>query len=212
MTKSKRFVSRMMFALLVLTLVSFCFVGFTFARYTSSGTQAATASVAKWSITDGSTEGSTPVSIDKLSPSMAEYTEGATRTNDIIAKVLTIKNEGDVSAKLTLNALHIELPEGTTLPTGEGTLTAEQVLAHFSVIVCKADGSEFVDTDLTLAPNGTLDVYAKVTWTSDISDTIKGDAADAEDTFIGQNVTTIEFDISYVAVQASELPEETPAA
>ncbi len=217
MTKSKKLVSRMMFALLVMTLVSFCFVGFTFARYTSSGTGSATASIAKWSVT-GTFEGTSGAALDmgKISPSKAEYTdtsyvEASARKNTTTTavKVLTIKNESDVDALLTLNVGDITAAIGT-LPTGT-TLTNDQVKAHFTVELCKQNGDAFTDADLKLAAKtesatAQLDVYAKITWTSDISATIFGTEADKEDTLIGQYVTALNFDIIYTAVQDSTLP------
>ena len=46
----ERFELKLSFILVVLTLLSCCFLGSTFARYTSGGTGTATVQVAKWDV------------------------------------------------------------------------------------------------------------------------------------------------------------------
>lgn len=87
--------------LLLLTLISGCFLGSTFARYVSKGEGDLSAGVAEWKITEtpSSAEGAATVSLDKFSPNMAEYVENQTRTrslNDVT--LFTLTNEGDVDA------------------------------------------------------------------------------------------------------------------
>ena len=67
------------------------------------------------------------------------------------------------------------------------------------------DGTAFEIT----AGTGTLYLYASVTWTS--ADTRLGSAtiSDALDTWVGENVASVGFNISYSAVQASEAPATT---
>lgn len=219
MTKNKRLVSRMMLTLVVLTLVSFCCVGFTFARYTSTGSGTATATIAKWSVT-GTFEGTseTPVSLSMISPKAADYT-GETyvaanaRTNTTApVEVLTITNASDVEAWVELT---VTKPETGSVSFATGmpanTLTEDQVWAHFTVEICKQNGDAFTAEELKLAAKtGTLEVYAKITWTSDLA-TIFGTDADAEDTLIGQYVTALNFGITYKAVQGTQIPA-APAA
>ena len=76
MTKRKNVVSKMLLLVLILTLISCCFLGSTFARYTSSGNGSATLNVAKWAIDikGGAIEGGMSVNFaEKLSPSKHDY-------------------------------------------------------------------------------------------------------------------------------------------
>lgn len=87
--------------LLLLTLISGCFLGSTFARYVSKGEGDLSAGVAKWSITEtpSSAEGAATVSLGDFSPNMAGYVENKTRKrslNDVT--LFTLTNEGDVDA------------------------------------------------------------------------------------------------------------------
>ena len=50
MVKKKRIVSKLILALVVLTAISCCFLGSTFARYTSGGSGASSVDVAKWDV------------------------------------------------------------------------------------------------------------------------------------------------------------------
>ena len=71
MTQKKSIASKLLLAAIALTLISFCFLGSTFARYTSSNGGQASLNVAKWDVSMG--EGSISVDFEKLSPSAAEY-------------------------------------------------------------------------------------------------------------------------------------------
>ena len=214
MTKSKKLVSRMMFALLVLTLVSFCFVGFTFARYISTGSGSATVNVAKWEITfksaDNAEAGSTEFTVAKLSPSKAEYSEGgAARTNSTgVIKVATIANTSDVAAHVTITTGNdVTLKTKTETTSGYDANNAKK---PFSIKLYSdaAGTAEISATGFDLeANNDTQDIYAVVTWTSDVG-VITGSAADENDTMIAQNVESISWTISYTATQDSQT---TPA-
>ena len=207
----------MMFALLVLTLVSFCFVGFTFARYTSSGNGTATATIAKWSVT-GTFAGEADAAIDmkNISPSMNEYNgtsyvaDNARKNTSKSIQVLTIKNESDVDAlvKVTATISIVEpSPAGVT-----DKMSAENILKHFTVTLYKADGTQITEDAIRLAAKASdseaaqLVVSAKITWTSDLNETVFGAAADAEDTYIGQYLDVLTVTINYTAVQGSQLP------
>lgn len=84
MTKKKNIASKLVLVLFVLTLISCCLLGSTFARYVSSGTGSASIDIAKWDIdiTGGGTGGSTTVTFGDLSPSMAEFSNSSTRSNE----------------------------------------------------------------------------------------------------------------------------------
>lgn len=232
MTKSKKFVSRMMFALVILTLVSFCFVGFTFARYTTGGTSTATVTVAKWDIAVTNTHTTTsPLDLSTLSPKAEAYQGGesydaskARSHSTARSQILTITNNSAVDANVTLTITvkvdTVDLTNvykiGSTTEKADATYVEALVAKHisFDLYDAASAGNEITADGYTI-PTLTakvesqdakvLDVYAVVTWTSDI-DSVFGAEADAEDTFIGQYVTGITYTVNYTAVQASQLP------
>ena len=104
-----RIFSKLFAALVVLTLISCCFMGTTFARYLTTNSNTASVNVATWNvdITAASTasEGTTTLSFDKLSPNMNENgATGANLTKSTAKKlVATITVTAEVDAKLTLD-------------------------------------------------------------------------------------------------------------
>ena len=186
----------------------------TFARYTSGGSGTGTVEVATWKITGEGTgdAGKIEAKFNQLSPSKDAYDNTPRTHSTAPVLVATIKNTGDVDALVTLT-------------TGESTITApaggwepytESAIEGLFTIKLYTSTEEEVSPavgDLTAytvalnvpATSGTLYVYAVVTWTSDY-DTVKGEAADTRDTWVGENVTGVSFDISYTAVQDSQLP------
>ena len=229
MEKKKRILPRLFAALVILTLVSCCFIGSTFARYTSSSTGSATVEVAKWSITaEGNGVGETTANFDKLSPAQEayqggdSYAAGSARTHTTAkVKVATISYTLDVKATLTLTTdatptITAGTEYGTSGVTTDGVPTKEEVQDVFSIKLytntsdapksaTEYEGALTLNENATEGATGTIYVYAEVTWTSDTS-TIYGDVADARDTWIGKYVTSVKYDITYTAVQASELP------
>ncbi len=152
MVKKKRIISKLILALVVLTAVSCCFLGSTFARYTSGGTGSASMDVAKWEISFAE-PGTGAAKFDKLSPSDEAFTSSdAPRTNATSpVMVATLENGSDVAAEVTVA---VELGEGSkpvytfkdgenevTFGTGDGITTdnieadatKEQVSALFSI-------------------------------------------------------------------------------
>lgn len=215
MTQKRKLVSKLFVAVVVLTLVSCCFLASTFARYTSGGDGTGTVNVATWKITGKGTgdAGEINATFNKLSPSMEEYV-GTDRTHSTApVLVATISNTGDVDALVTLTtgASTITAPAGGW----ENPYTESEIEGLFTIKLYTSDTDGAADsvTGLTAydealnvpATNGTLYVYAVVTWTSD-DDTVKGEPADARDTWVSENVTGVSFDISYTAVQNSQIP------
>lgn len=101
--EKKRIASKLFAALVVLTLISCCFLGTTFARYTSTNVGGnATIDVAKWDIdvASGSTVevGETKANITQLSPSM-DTTDNATNTSTPVL-VAVVTNNSEVSATI----------------------------------------------------------------------------------------------------------------
>ena len=229
MTQRKSIGAKLFIALIALTLISCCFLGSTFARYTSSDNASASTGVAEWNIA-GSFEAGTAdsdnitVHFNGLTPSMQGYQEGTNRANST-GKILiaTIANNGEVGAEVTLTtsdeASFVSSKNGAVTfdPTGytfsDNSLSGsgaseEQVKALFSIALTygteegASNATTSVSGAIDLAVGDTIYVYATVTWTSADA---KGEAvADAIDTWVGQNVFGVAYDISYVAVQAGQ--------
>lgn len=217
MTQKRKLVSKLFVAVVVLTLVSCCFLASTFARYTSGGSGTGTVNVATWKITGKGTgdAGEINATFDKLSPSKNAYVDTARTHSTAPVLVATISNTGDVDALVTLTtgASTITEPDGGW--GGDGGYSESEIEGLFTIALYTSTTNGAADSvgDLTAytkainvpATSGTLYVYAVVTWTSD-DKTVTGEDADARDTWVGENVTGVSFDISYTAVQNSQLP------
>lgn len=211
MTQKRKLVSKLFVAVVVLTLVSCCFLASTFARYTSGGSGTGTVEVATWAIS-GPGAGEIDAQFNQLSPSKDAYVDTARTHSTAPVLVATISNTGDVDALVTLTTGESTItdPEG-----GWGDYSDSEIEGLFTIKLYTSTEEEVSPAvgDLTAytkainvpATSGTLYVYAVVTWTSD-DETVKGEAADARDTWVGENVTGVSFDISYTAVQNSQLP------
>ena len=226
MTQRKSIGAKLFIALIALTLISCCFLGSTFARYTSGGNGSASTGVAAWSIdvTGGGASGNMEIDFtNKLSPSMDDFSAEQARKNPT-GKILiaTIKNKGDVAAKVTITAGDISITNpgdgyGTgitkdNVSNGGVAPTEDQVKALFDIKLYQDDNAVYTNGDggeikgeITLsATTGVVYIFAEITWTSADA---KGEAvADAIDTWVGENVTKISYAFSYTAVQASEIP------
>lgn len=211
MTQKRKLVSKLFVAVVVLTLVSCCFLASTFARYTSGGSGTGTVEVATWAISGPGADGIN-ATFDKLSPSKDAYDNTPRKHSTAPVLVATIKNTGDVDALVTLTtgASTITEPaegwEPYTKGEIEGLFTIKLYTSTNNGAAVSVDGLTAYTVAINVpATRGTLYVYAVVTWTSD-DETVTGDAADARDTWVGENVTGVSFDISYTAVQNSQLP------
>lgn len=230
MTQRKSIGAKLFIALIALTLISCCFLGSTFARYTSGGSGSASTGVAAWNINvkGGGTSGNMDVDFtNKLSPSMDNFVSTSAeeaRTNST-GKILiaTIRNTGDVDAKVTITAGDISITKNGEVEYDKGTgITKEnvsnggvaptegQVKGLFEIKLYQDDSAEYTDgaeigSEINLpATNGEVYIFAEITWTS--TDTQGEAVADAIDTWVGKNVTEISYTFSYTAVQASEIP------
>ena len=187
MTKKKNMIARICGLLIVLTLISCCFLGTTFARYTSNVSGTASVTVAKWDIDFGD-----------------------------LVKVATITNEGDVDALVTITGAN-----GTALAEEAhpdrvacnaaytDTITVDAVKGLFTITFTDNQGSPLTSNTFTVSSHDSYDVYAIVTWTTDYSKCTSAKAAeavDALDTYVGQYVTSVSWDVEFTAVQSSELP------
>lgn len=234
MTKRKGIVSKVVLVLVVLTLISGCFVGTTLARYASQGSGSATTSVANWrvSITGDAVSDSASMKFSDLSPSDEEWSNGVTRKHSTGKKlVATIVNAGEVDATVTVSVDTAEdnvKVYGLGSESNDASLTEVSswgdydkatVLGLFTVSLYygtteeadKATNTITSGTALTtLGKGNTYYIYAEVTWTTADSgeDGTKGDALD---TWVGNNVGSIVYNLSYTAVQASEVPADAGA-
>ena len=232
MTQRKSIGAKLFIALIALTLISCCFLGSTFARYTSGGNGSASTGVAAWSInvTGGGASGNMDVDFtNKLSPSMDDFVDTSAenaRTNST-GKILiaTIKNTGDVAAKVTITAGDITITKtvgveyakdgsgitNVNASNDDAAPTEAQVKGLFSIKLYQDDSKTYagdnteIEGEIDLpATDGVVYIFAEITWTSADA---KGEAvADAIDTWVGENVTKISYAFSYTAVQASEIP------
>lgn len=211
MTQKRKLVSKLFVAVVVLTLVSCCFLASTFARYTSGGSGTGTVEVATWAIS-GPGAGEINAQFNQLSPSKDEYADTPRTHSTAPVLVATINYEIDVNGILTLT-----VSEETITKTAEnwGTYGEEQIKGLFDIqlYTSTTDGAAVSVDGLTAytkainvpATSGTYYVYAVVTWTSD-DKTVTGEAADARDTWVGTNVTSVGYELSYTFVQSSQLP------
>ena len=226
MTQKKNIASKLVLVLFVLTLLSCCLLGSTFARYVSGGNGSASVGIAKWDVNVDTSVEST-IKFDKLSPSMdaAASASGANRTHSTgLVKVAEITNSGEVDAEVTITVGEIDFA-GVTFGNGYEWQTDKvagdgpseaQVEALFSIkLYYTTDDTAATDNGITsgtaikakLAKGGGIFyIWAEVTWTS--TDLQNGGTTfgDAVDTWVGKNVKTISYSFAYTAVQASELP------
>lgn len=235
MTKRKGIVSKVVLVLVVLTLISGCFVGTTLARYASQGSGSATTGIALWDIdfTYGGNAGAAAVTVaDKLSPDINNsFSAESNRRVPTTGKklVATIANNSDVNATITVTAgdLQYKNSGGSDVAfnaTG-GSITANtidadaskaQADAVFDLKLYQDDAQAYSDgADITeafgLASKAKVYIFAEVTWTSQDQDSTEI-VADAIDTWLGENVASIVSDLSYTAVQASEAPADGASA
>lgn len=211
MTQKRKLVSKLFVAVVVLTLVSCCFLASTFARYTSGGSGKGTVNVATWKVT-GEGAGQINAQFKQLSPSMDAYDNTPRTHSTAPVLVATITYDIDVNGILTLTASEETI---TKTATDWGAYDEDEIKGLFDIqlYTSTTDGAAVSVDGLTAytkainvpATSGTYYVYAVVTWTSD-DETVYGDAADARDTWVGANVTSVGYDLSYTFVQNSELP------
>ena len=233
MKQKTRIASKLFAALVVLTLISCCFLGTTMARYTTSDSGVAKVEVATWAVTitpEGTIQsGETVLDFGKLSPN--KNATGSTDTNlshntgRKLVAILSVANATDVEVNVTidlgsitfLNDSHAEITQ-----FGEGAPFMTDCAAVFSIAFYDTETNDSTialtsDKNYThTVPANTdwsLKLYADVTWTTyyegseNITDGWDGaTGADRLDTWIGTNIAYVSWDLSYTAVQASELP------
>lgn len=236
MTKKKNIASKLVLVLFVLTLISCCLLGSTFARYVSGGGAAASIDIAKWDVDfeDGNgNAAATTLSVANISPDVAKYQDGTTRTHSTTpALAALIENNSEVHAyvTVTLDGITFKAANGNEITGGAGIqqegnmptygemkdtvmlqiYVSESKVTDFKSVTWEYVSSEKVNVEKSyeLEDGERLYVYYRVEWKS--ADSLGGATADYLDTWIGQNVETISATLSYTAEQHSELPEDTP--
>ncbi|HIR65904.1 MAG TPA: hypothetical protein IAC95_03355 [Candidatus Fimimonas gallinarum] len=216
MTQKRKLVSKLFVAVVVLTLVSCCFLASTFARYTSGGSGTGTVEVATWKVT-GEGAGQINAQFKQLSPSKDAYDNTPRKHSTAPVLVATITYEIDVNGILTLTASEETITK-TAADADWGTYDEEEIKGLFDIQLYLSDakannveslkGKEVASgakTPVTAGSSGTYYVYAVVTWTSD-DETVYGEPADKRDTWVGTNVTSVGYELSYTFVQDSEAP------
>lgn len=121
MTKKKNIASKLVLVLFVLTLISCCLLGSTFARYVSGGTGSASVGIAKWDVTGFSN--SMGITVDNISPSQdekkGEHNEANPRKHmtEPAAAIATITNDSEVDAfvTVTLSGLSFQKEDGSNV-------------------------------------------------------------------------------------------------
>ena len=225
MTKKKNIASKLVLVLFVLTLISCCLLGSTFARYVSSGTGSASIGIAKWDV--DMAEGAGSVEIENISPSMEAATnDGSARTHSSgLQAIGVITNKGEVAARVTVSAAgrdYTMAADGAGTFGGGmywngsavvGTPSKDQVddILVLNLYYDDAVSGKVLIVDQTvidLAAGESTTLYAEVVWTSaeDASAGISTSLADEIDTWIGENVESVVASITWTAVQNSELP------
>ena len=223
MTKKKSIFSKLFVALVALTLISCCFLGSTFARYTSSGTGKANADVANWKITiEGEGVGSEDVSVGQLKPAAGAYVDTPRKNQMAAVNVAAITNAGEVNAIVTFTLGNMVVyglnADGVTASDTKvsdwGIYSESAVKDLFQVDLYYTTTAEFTDQqaiasgtsiDAALETGSSYYIWVQVTWNTDDSNsaTDDGRAADALDTWVGQNVGALGWDLTYTAVQAA---------
>lgn len=180
-------VSKLFLALLALVLISFCFLGLTFARYTSSGSGDTTATIAKWDIQD-STSGNLAHAFENIAPANEAYkgkseaTAPTARTITVKQEIAQITNGGKIDADITFTVSDLTISASsydltgyslTSLGAVQGNGASEAQIKRLFSISYKYQIDEGGETALVsgtpidLAQGKKITIYAYVTWTSD---------------------------------------------
>lgn len=232
MTKKKGIASKLFIGLTGLTLLSCCFLGTTFARYTTGSTGTADVGVALWNVdfTEKDTTKemkSLDVTVTNLSPSAAEWTEEneenarQNTTGKMLVGAITYSTE--VNANLTITISDLETDD-YTFNAGEassfgdgiasGTPSETEVNGLFSIVVYLGDTAEGTDAVAYTNATNTISItatgsdssikkyiFVEVTWTS--ADAKGQSTADSLDTWVGENIESINYDLGLSMVQTS---------
>lgn len=161
MKQKTRIASKLFAALVVLTLISCCFLGTTFARYTSSGSGAAQVEVALWDVDFTPGGKSTTIDFGVISPSEQGYAaEGGTAqdaTNKLPGQTMvTITNNSEVEADITVVVTDRDYTFVSGAATAFGTTEAAWSEGKLSGAPTKAqvDGILALSVSVTASDSG----------------------------------------------------------
>ena len=230
--EKKRIFSKLTVGVAALALISCAFVGGTFARYTTGETiTPGGVNVADWDI-EVVNEGE---GFLELAPNMVGYTD-TIRTYTIDGgKVLEIRNNGQVAGMLTLtvdtNTYVMQDKEGNAIdlpeysadennPEWEGVEITD-IFTVNTLTVTKNNTTTVGATTANGINNYTVELAAgeyviisigEVKWTSDLDGETGGIYGDRRDTWLGQNVSMVGYQMTWHVDQAENVPEGgTPA-
>ena len=233
MTKKMGIASKLFIGLTGLTLLSCCFLGTTFARYTTGSTGTADVGVALWNVdfTKKDTTAETTsfnVTVTNLSPSAAEWTEEneenarQNTTGKMLVGAITYSTEVNANLTITISDLEtgdyaFNAGEASSFGDGiasSGTPSETEVNGLFSIVVYLGDTAEGTDAVAYTNATNTISItatgsetsikkyiFVEVTWTS--ADAKGQSTADSLDTWVGENIESINYDLGLSMVQTS---------
>lgn len=190
---------RLASGLMVAVLLTTCAISGTFAKYTSSATGTATATVAKWDVKVNDSAFADNMTFS-LFDSSANYDEAG---NDVSDGLIAPGTLGDFSIKVT-NAsevtasyvLTLSLPAGTTLPVkfySDSARTTE--------LDTDADGNFVTDaTTVAIGDDDTTTIYWAWDFERGTTDTDKA-TNNTADTALGVAASDIDIDVAITATQ-----------
>ena len=224
----KRILTRVLVVLAALTLLSCCFLGSTFARYVTNASGSASVGVAKWDIDVTNKTGNTAleVAFSSLSPSKVAHGSNGPRVHEHNGVLVAeIQNNGDVLADITVSLTDSKYYSsgskvvsnwGDTAITSGGTAATEgeakaviklqYAYNQTGSMPASSDWKEAGTSNTVkgVGIGGSVYVFIRAIWAS--YDTANATAADALDTWLGENVESVGATLNLTAVQASEAP------
>ena len=181
--------------MLALTLLTCCFVGSTFAKYTSEATGTAVATVAKWDIevndTDITVVGDTAFTFDILdtvaNSDTTATTDDAHVVDDLLAPgtfgsfVLEVNNLSEVFAEYTIafTAAYTNMPDGVDVIPVQFRKAGETTW-NDSIAACNVTEDEIAN-----GAEETVTIEWRWAFDADIDDTAHAEQNDLDDTALG---------------------------
>lgn len=200
----KRILTRVLIVIAALTLLSCCFLGSTFARYVTSANGSASVGVAEWDVAV-TPYGGGNVTFSKLSPDDAQANTGSHSTGWV--QVAAVANSGEVSASIEISCPKLTVNDATFAAGATSDARYIQYVSDdelnkvFSISYASDAQGTALTSSFILNVGESKAIYAKVTWTTQ---------SDAQDTFFGEYLQSIQYHLSYTATQNSERPTPAP--
>lgn len=157
MKQKSRIASKLFAVLVVLTLISCCFLGTTFARYTSSSSGAASVDVANWNIVfdgEGAAGDDSTVNYGNLSSDKRSYSEAQSAGADsdkvrahstAVKQVAVIINSGEVNADVTFSCKDVSFTYGAI----EGVDSFDAAISHWNSNYSERTNTPTAESDIT---------------------------------------------------------------